>query len=105
MSQRGLASAFAAWSEQTLQMRGARQAMEQVAARMANRQLAAAFYSWQENAQQQLHARQTAHKLMLRFQQASQVITAATLSAASCRAGQAVKQQGLTRLGLVQANA
>ena len=78
MSQRGLASTFAAWSEQTLQMRSARQAMQQVAARMANRQLAAAFYAWQENAQQQLHARQTAHKLMLRFQQASQVITAAT---------------------------
>ncbi|KAL0023069.1 hypothetical protein WJX79_008548 [Trebouxia sp. C0005] len=72
MSQRGLASAFAVWSVHALQMRGARQAMQQVAARMANRQLAAAFYALQENAQQQLHARQTAHKLMLRFQQASQ---------------------------------
>ncbi len=72
--------------------------MQQVAARMANRQLAAAFYAWQENAQQQLHARQTAHKLMLRFQQASQVITAAFSSSASCHADQAVEQQGLPGL-------
>ena len=73
MGQRTLASSFAAWSGHMQQVRHAKQAMQQVAARMANRHQAAAFYAWQDIAEQQHHARETAHTFMLRFQQASKV--------------------------------
>ena len=77
MSQRTVAGAFAAWSDHTLQMRGAKQAMQQVAARMVNRQIAAAFFAWQETAHQQHHAGQAAQKMVLRLQQASKVTAGA----------------------------
>lgn len=73
MGQRTLASSFAAWLGHMQQVRQAKQAMQQVAARMANRHQAAAFYAWQDIAEQQHHARETAHSFMLRFQQASKV--------------------------------
>ena len=76
MGQRTLATSFAAWSDHMHHMRAAKQAMQQVAARMTSGQLAAAFYTWQEAAQRQQQAMMTAHKLMLRCQQASQARTA-----------------------------
>lgn len=69
MGQRTLASALAAWSDHTLQMQSAKQAMRQVAARLTNRQLAAAFYSWHEATVQKQHAVQSAHKALLKLQQ------------------------------------
>ena len=83
ITQRTLATSFAAWSEHTVDMQHAKQAMQQVAARLANRQLAAAFYAWQDTVQHQRHARHVAHKIMLRFQQASKVP-----KAISCFVGQ-----------------
>lgn len=76
MGQRTMASAFAAWSDHTLQMQGAKQAMRQVAARLTNQQLAAAFYAWHEAALQKQHAVQSAHKVLLKFQQGCKVLSA-----------------------------
>lgn len=73
MGQRSIASAFAAWSDHTLQMQRAKQAMQQVAARLTNRQLSAAFYAWHEATLQKQHAAQSAHKVLLRFQQGCKV--------------------------------
>ena len=75
MSQRTLASAFAAWAEHSVQMQHAKQAMQQVAVRLTNRQLSAAFYAWHEGAQQHRHAMQSAHKILLRFQHGSKVVS------------------------------
>ena len=73
MGQRTLASAFAAWSDHSLQMQSAKQAMQQVAARLTNRQLSAAFYAWHEAALQKQHAVQSAHKVLLKLQQGCKV--------------------------------
>lgn len=73
MGQRTLASAFAAWSDHTLQMQRAKQAMRQVAARLTNKQLAAAFYAWHEAVLQKQHAVQSAHKARLKLQQGCMV--------------------------------
>ena len=80
IAQRTLATSFAAWSEHTVDMQHAKQAMQQVAARLANRQLAAAFYAWQDTVHHQRHARHVAHKIMLRLQQASKVPKTSTAS-------------------------
>ena len=74
MGQRTMASAFAAWSDHTLQMHSAKQAMQQVAARLTNQQLSAAFYAWHQAAQQRRHALQSAHKILLRLQQGCKVM-------------------------------
>ena len=55
-------------------MHNAKQAMQQVAARLTNQQLSAAFYAWHQAAQQRRHAVQSAHKILLRFQQGCKVM-------------------------------
>lgn len=73
MGQRTLASAFAAWSDHTLQMQSAKQAMQQVAVRLTNQQLSAAFYAWHEAALQKQQAVQSAHKVLSKLQQTCKV--------------------------------
>lgn len=73
MGQRTLANAFAAWSDHTLQMQSAKQAMQQVAARLINRQLSAAFYAWHEAALHKQHAVQSAQKVLIKLQQGCKV--------------------------------
>ena len=73
MGQRTLASAFAAWSDHTLRMQSAKQAMRQVAARLTNQQLSAAFYAWHEAALQKQHAVRSAHKVLSKLQQTCKV--------------------------------
>lgn len=81
MGQRTLASAFAAWSDHTLQMQSAKQAMQQVAARLTNRQLSSAFYAWHEAALQRQHAVQAARKVLLKLQQSCKVTLSACAAA------------------------